>query len=310
MKRGFTLIELLVVIAIIAILAAILFPVFARARDSANRTACLNNIKQIATGAIMYTQDYDETMPGAINAVQGNLEARNPVVSGFFNPWVRTTPCWPNAQLTVCGTSGSGVKGLLYQPMGQRAGNMPVNTNLNIPYPYFAHRLLEPYIKAGNTSGEQITARSSRGLWACPADSTTVAANGSEGGLFELIGLQHIRFFGQDYMYNTWLVYNYADRFRNTSAPNLWVYAPKSLAHVARPADIVLFFDAYPSWHGTEATTNNVQVPYSWNVAFVDGHAKNIPHTAFMDQHPAANVGGAGSPTRLNQDPSLDNPNN
>ncbi len=62
MKRGFTLIELLVVIAIIAILAAILFPVFARARDKANATACLSNVKQIVLAAMMYIQDYDEFM--------------------------------------------------------------------------------------------------------------------------------------------------------------------------------------------------------------------------------------------------------
>jgi prepilin-type N-terminal cleavage/methylation domain-containing protein/prepilin-type processing-associated H-X9-DG protein len=61
--RGFTLIELLVVIAIIAILAAILFPVFARARESARRTGCLSNMKQVTTGIMMYTQDYDEVMP-------------------------------------------------------------------------------------------------------------------------------------------------------------------------------------------------------------------------------------------------------
>ncbi|HVK04901.1 MAG TPA: DUF1559 domain-containing protein [Armatimonadaceae bacterium] len=58
---AFTLIELLVVIAIIAILAAILFPVFAQAREKARQTACLNNLKQIGTAAMMYTQDYDET---------------------------------------------------------------------------------------------------------------------------------------------------------------------------------------------------------------------------------------------------------
>jgi prepilin-type N-terminal cleavage/methylation domain-containing protein/prepilin-type processing-associated H-X9-DG protein len=60
--RGFTLIELLVVIAIIAILAAILFPVFARAREAARASACRSNLKQIATGMLMYVQDYDETM--------------------------------------------------------------------------------------------------------------------------------------------------------------------------------------------------------------------------------------------------------
>jgi prepilin-type N-terminal cleavage/methylation domain-containing protein/prepilin-type processing-associated H-X9-DG protein len=64
LKRGFTLIELLVVIAIIAILAAILFPVFAKAREAARATACKNNLKQIGTGMAMYVQDYDETYPG------------------------------------------------------------------------------------------------------------------------------------------------------------------------------------------------------------------------------------------------------
>ncbi len=62
MRRGFTLIELLVVIAIIAILAAILFPVFARAREKARQTSCLANDKQIMLGALMYAQDYDEAM--------------------------------------------------------------------------------------------------------------------------------------------------------------------------------------------------------------------------------------------------------
>jgi prepilin-type N-terminal cleavage/methylation domain-containing protein/prepilin-type processing-associated H-X9-DG protein len=62
-RKGFTLIELLVVIAIIAILAAILFPVFAQAKAAAKKTVCLSNEKQIALGAIMYSNDYDDSMP-------------------------------------------------------------------------------------------------------------------------------------------------------------------------------------------------------------------------------------------------------
>ena len=59
-RNGFTLIGLLVVIAIIAILAAILFPVLARARENARKASCQSNLKQIATGLLMYAQDYDE----------------------------------------------------------------------------------------------------------------------------------------------------------------------------------------------------------------------------------------------------------
>lgn len=62
-RRGFTLIELLVVIAIIAILAAMLFPVFARARESARKASCGSNLRQITKGFLMYAQDYDESLP-------------------------------------------------------------------------------------------------------------------------------------------------------------------------------------------------------------------------------------------------------
>ena len=64
-QRAFTLIELLIVIAIIAILAAILFPVFARARENARRASCQSNMKQLGLGFAQYTQDYDERYPGA-----------------------------------------------------------------------------------------------------------------------------------------------------------------------------------------------------------------------------------------------------
>jgi len=70
-RKGFTLIELLVVIAIIAILAAILFPVFARARENARKSTCQSNLKQIGTGVMMYVQDYDEMYPQECAHVTG-----------------------------------------------------------------------------------------------------------------------------------------------------------------------------------------------------------------------------------------------
>lgn len=74
-RRGFTLIELLVVITIIAILASILFPVFAQAREKARQTTCLSNLKQVGQGLLMYAGDYDETLPWAHNP-RGPVETK------------------------------------------------------------------------------------------------------------------------------------------------------------------------------------------------------------------------------------------
>ena len=87
-KKGFTLIELLVVIAIIAILAAILFPVFARARENARRASCLSNTKQLGLGVLQYTQDYDEKLPSSYD-LSGD-EGRN-WWGAMIQPYVKST---------------------------------------------------------------------------------------------------------------------------------------------------------------------------------------------------------------------------
>jgi len=78
-SRGFTLIELLVVIAIIAILAAILFPVFAQAREKARCTTCLSNTKQMGSAILMYGQDWDETVVPELA-----YDAANPTVQNLW----------------------------------------------------------------------------------------------------------------------------------------------------------------------------------------------------------------------------------
>ena len=95
-RRGFTLIELLVVIAIIAILAAILFPVFARARENARRTSCLSNLKQIGLGVMQYTQDYDEKFP---------LNVSTPPITP--SPLVAGTPAATFVQASDGGAGGN-----------------------------------------------------------------------------------------------------------------------------------------------------------------------------------------------------------
>ena len=90
-QRGFTLIELLVVIAIIAILAAILFPVFAKARENARKSTCQSNLKQMALGVLQYAQDYDEMVPGAYGNSKRNTGGTLP--AGPVSGW-GTSPNW------------------------------------------------------------------------------------------------------------------------------------------------------------------------------------------------------------------------
>jgi prepilin-type N-terminal cleavage/methylation domain-containing protein/prepilin-type processing-associated H-X9-DG protein len=102
-RRGFTLIELLVVIAIIAILAAILFPVFARAREKARQASCTSNLKQIALGTLMYVSDYDERM--MYNHTPGPAATR-------VNWWQAIQPYTNSYQLLHCPSSTLNIAGV------------------------------------------------------------------------------------------------------------------------------------------------------------------------------------------------------
>lgn len=119
MRRGFTLIELLVVIAIIAILAAILFPVFARAREKARQSSCLSNTKQLQLAILMYVQDYDETFCLGNNSWAGT--------------WVKwytlITPYVKNQQILLCPSERHKTPGYGWNIRG---GNADSNTTTGL----------------------------------------------------------------------------------------------------------------------------------------------------------------------------------
>ena len=104
MRKGFTLIELLVVIAIIAILAAILFPVFARAREKARQAACQSNLKQIMLAALMYATDYDDGLP------RGRTYCNAPDPNTNYQFYQLCQPYVKNWQLFACPTGGGGCR--------------------------------------------------------------------------------------------------------------------------------------------------------------------------------------------------------
>ncbi|MBD3293756.1 MAG: DUF1559 domain-containing protein [Armatimonadia bacterium] len=104
-RRGFTLIELLVVIAIIAILAAILFPVFARAREKARQASCLSNVKQMALGVLMYAQDYDEQWPYHYLLTSGTVQYPGGGTNAGMMWYNAIYPYVNNMQLFTCPSS-------------------------------------------------------------------------------------------------------------------------------------------------------------------------------------------------------------
>lgn len=131
MRRGFTLIELLVVIAIIAILAAILFPVFAKAREKARQSSCLSNVKQLELAVQQYTSDYDMVHMYAGLATTAAATANGPYTGNGTNRWWWFTnmlmPYVKNTQIIICPSDGAttsccGFPNRSYQPNTNMAG--------------------------------------------------------------------------------------------------------------------------------------------------------------------------------------------
>jgi prepilin-type N-terminal cleavage/methylation domain-containing protein/prepilin-type processing-associated H-X9-DG protein len=141
-RKAFTLIELLVVIAIISILAAILFPVFARARENARRASCMSNLKQFGLAMIQYTQDYDERYPPSISGVGGTppggtwLLGNDPITGNPMWSWAQILyPYHKSMQIFVCPSGEStytqypirGHYGANWQLIAQPGNSIPLS---------------------------------------------------------------------------------------------------------------------------------------------------------------------------------------
>ena len=163
MKRnhGFTLIELLVVIAIIAILAAILFPVFAKAREKARQISCASNLKQLALGLLQYNQDNDEAMP-TTNTIWGGGW------TGEIYPYVKSAGVYACPDDSTDPTNGSA------PPAGVTYARVSYGLNVNV---------LSPYVDGENTN-------TYNGNYFSRSGSTALAAQNSPANTVLLFEIQ------------------------------------------------------------------------------------------------------------------------
>lgn len=264
-RKAFTLIELLVVIAIIAILAAILFPVFAQAKEAAKKTQWLSNQKQVGLGIVMYANDYDDTMP------LSNSGGIGIPGWGFGRPdtiWVENVqPYVKNWQLFRCpGDPQANDAGLTVDPNGN-----PVSPNDPQKYYYWAERsniglnyeFLSPWVYYYDTTG--YVGSESVNMGRITQVASTIMTTGA-----------------------IW------DRDTNSGSPRgagNWVVEPPCIRDsnggLLIPISNPNYYQGYQGWVVNTTGT----APYSWlefggawpffskqfTVAFCDGHVKSLP---------------------------------
>jgi len=173
MRRGFTLIELLVVIAIIAILAAILFPVFARAREKARQTSCTSNLKQVNLGLQMYVQDYDEKLPTSGGTPCNSDDGRVYNDVTMLPPWLQIQPYVKNFDLFTCPSHNNGPcrnQSTAHFRVNQQIdlGRAPASFQLSYGYP-------EKPMNGHRSIGCGVYGRHKLSWWKYPAQTVIIA---------------------------------------------------------------------------------------------------------------------------------------
>jgi len=251
---GFTLIELLVVIAIIAILAAILFPVFAQAREKARATSCLSNNRQVATAFLMYTQDYDETMPLAFyKGVDTNDEALKSGIPRYYvTPQFVMQPYFKSWQLFRCPSAGD--DGGIFSPGSSAAwfSNWSRFNNYGYNYAYLGH--WGGSCDENDQQGVALAAVNSPGSTVAFTDSELYLAGGS----------------GDDGTMRGWFSVNPPDTISFYNAEDRCIFADGG----AFTEDTGFWY--WPADRARPISLGQMNIPHmdGANTSFVDGHVK------------------------------------
>jgi len=249
-RRAFTLIELLVVIAVIAVLAGILFPVFARAREAARQTACASHFRQLITATLMYTQDYDGYVPYSDLWVQGSQPANGQQMAG-----VLLQPYLKNLQVLLCPSDPERESARLQSVYGRPAASpdetawaLAVRSDFGVNFQYFA-----PWTTDGKGVPINMAAVRAPASTIYAADSVWVRdASGRPNGGGNWVVEPPCRYLPDG-----------TDTFSPTGG-NRTTYGGW---YPGQPLSWLVFGGVWP-WHGTRAT-----------VSFADGHVKSMAPT-------------------------------
>ncbi len=241
---AFTLIELLVVIAIIAILAAILFPVFAQAREKARQIACLSNMKQWGSGFMMYIQDYDETFPSQqfdpnaswVTVIQPYAENKKGIGAG------NETTAFSGAQAKIA---------LCPDMTDKRLGNRTVGGVTRKDYPRLSYGMNDWAVGSRIAPSGQVDPQSFRSLAIFPQPSSTI-----------LLGEQFLNFnqmvyfppCHDEYIVNTYSRGRVGDARFDQTIPGITGGAASNLDARHSGGANFLFCDGHAKWHKPEQT--------------------------------------------------------